>query len=199
MRVLVEGERLKIVSGRHGSRSAIAFSSATDDGALAPGLAGGEAEAGRDIEGRINGTPAEGRAQLLRAPEGSGPAAGLRLLVRLNEEQLDPEQPEASVVITKGIASRVASYLNTLVDPLEGRMRTITENLRSRVGNIDDQLERLDERIAAKRERLQGRFERLEQQISQMRGQQRFMQSQLAQAGAGGGVSGLLQALPGNG
>ncbi len=189
-RVVVDGDRIKILSGRFGSSSSIGIVPNGETGQAGVGLIGGETVTGRDVQGTINGVAGEGRGQLLLAPEGSGPAQGLRLFVKTTESQLDPVAAEANVTITKGIASRVTRYLNQVVNPLNGQMRRITENLRDRVENLDEQLGRLNERLASKRERLEGRFQRLESQMSTLRSQQAQMQSQL------GGTSSVLPGLP---
>ncbi len=190
VRVLAEGDRIRLISSRFGSRSTISFVPGAT-GKAGVGLLEGQSDAGLDVEGDIDGTPGEGNGQLLRVPEKTGPASGLRLYVKLNEEQIDSENPEALVTITKGVASRVSRYLETLVNPLTGQMRRITKDLRDRVGELDSQLKRLEERIDRKRAGLRAKFNRLESKMSSLRSQQTFMQSQMAGMGGGGGLPGL--------
>ena len=128
---------------------------------------------------------------MLRAPENSGPAAGLRVFVKITENQLKPDGAEAAVAITKRIGSRVNRYLSSVVNPFTGQMKRITQNLRERVGNLDDQLDRMEERIQSKRQRLQDRFARMESQLSSLRSQQTFMQGQLGGLGASSALPGL--------
>lgn len=190
VRVLAEGDRIRLISSRFGVRSTISFVPGAT-GKAGVGLLEGQSEAGLNVEGEIDGTPGEGNGQLLRVPEKSGPASGLRLYVKLNEDQIDSEKPEALVTVTKGVASRVSRYLETQVNPLTGQMRRITKDLRDRVGELDSQLKRLDERISRKRAGLQQKFARLESKMSSLRSQQSFMQSQMAGMGGGGGLPGL--------
>ena len=190
VRVTLEGDRIKVVSGRFGSNSTIAILPGVSN-AVGVGLVDGEAEQGQDTQGTINGNPAEGTGQLLRAPENSGPAAGLRVFAKITENQLNPDGAEAAIVITKGIGGRVNRYLSSVVNPFTGQMRRITQNLRERVGNLDDQLDRMEERIQSKRQRLQDKFARMESQLSSLRSQQAFMQGQLGGLGASSALPGL--------
>jgi flagellar hook-associated protein 2 len=192
VRVIADGGQIKVLSGRFGAQSAIGFLPGSEARNLSPGLEGGSSEIGQDISGTIDGEVAEGNGQLLRAPDKGGKAVGLRLFVKLNESQLNPNGPEGLVVVTKGVASRLSSYLNQLVNPLTGQMRRITQNLRDRVNNLDQQLGRMEDRIDAKRKRLQEKFDRMESKMSTLRSQQSFMQGQLANMGGGN----LLASLP---
>ena len=191
VRVLAENNRIRVLSGRFGTSSSIIFSPGLDKNKLPAVLDEGESVAGENIEGTINGNPAEGNGQLLKAPNNSGPAAGLRLFSKMSESQLDPQAAEASVSISKGIGSRLSSYLETVVNPLTGSMGRITKNLRDRIGDLDGQLKRMEERIDSKRQRLREKFTRMETKLSSLRSQQAFMKGQL-----GGGGS-ALPGLPG--
>jgi flagellar hook-associated protein 2 len=151
------------------------------------GLLDGQATAGQDVEGTINGQEAEGIGQLLKAKDGTRSVSGLRLLVKLNPAQVKPDAPEATIKITRGVASRVAQYLGQEMDPYKGEMKHVTDNLRKQIVNMDAQLGRLDERIEAKRRSLQDKFSRLETQMAKLKSQQSYMNGQLAQLGSGGG------------
>jgi flagellar capping protein FliD len=187
VRVVPDGDKVRILSGRFGSNSAIAFVPGAEGGRIGVGLMEGQSVNGTNVEGTIDGKAAEGNGQLLRAPDKSGPASGMRVYVKLAESQLKPG-PEATVKITKGVASRMSTYLTRIVNPLTGDMRRITQNLRDQVGSLDAQLKRMEERMAAKRQRLQERFSRLESQLSTLKQQQSYMQSQLGGLGGGGSV-----------
>ncbi|MEE8434690.1 MAG: flagellar filament capping protein FliD, partial [bacterium] len=191
VRVLAENNRIRVLSGRFGSSSSISFAPGLNQNALPPALGEGESVAGENIEGTINGNRAEGNGQLLKAPDDSGPAAGMRLFAKLSESQLNPQAAEASVSVTKGIGSRLSSYLETVVNPLTGSMNRITKNLRDRIGDLDGQMKRMEERIESKRQRLREKFTRMETKLSSLRSQQAFMKGQL-----GGGGS-ALPGLPG--
>ena len=157
---------------------------------IAPGFAGGLQIDGTDVAGTINAEPAEGLGQILRGSEESLQVKGLRLFVTLNENQLAPNAPETFIKVTKGVASRIGSYLSRVVDPLGGDLKRITDGLRSQIRSYDTQLEAMNERIERKRTVLQKRFTRLETQLSSLRSQQRFIASQ-GGGGGGGGIPGL--------
>ena len=193
VRVVVEDGALRIYSGTFGARGGIEFTSGGDDQELLPpGLAQATLTPGNDVGGTINGEAAEGIGQVLRGSEESDDVKGLRLFVSLSESQISPTVAEASVIVTKGVASRINSYLSRIVDPLRGEMKRITDGLRSELGSYDQQLQKLNERVARKRITLQQKFTRMESQLSSMRSQQRFLQSQLGSASSAG-----LPGLPG--
>ncbi len=76
---LVTGERLSLQHLRYGSSHKFAVASTTP-GVLSPrSLEWNSARPGRDVQGRINGEPCEGRGQILRGRSGSPLIAGLAL------------------------------------------------------------------------------------------------------------------------
>jgi Flagellar hook-associated protein 2 C-terminus len=164
---------------------------ADPSGLVGVGLMEGTAEVGMDAEGTIDGKHAVGNGELLRAPDKSGPAAGLRVFVKLAESQINPKGPEAHVKITRGVAAQASQYLNRIVNPLTGDMHRIQQGLREQVGNLDAQLKRMEDRMQAKRERLQEKFSRLESQLATLKSQQAYMQSQMANMGGGGVLPGM--------
>lgn len=190
--------RVRVLSGRHGSRSNIAFAPVPGSGTAPPGLLQGNSQPGQDARGTINGQPTESTGQLLRAV-GDGSASGLRVFAELDEDALNPNGPEARITVTRGVGSRTGRYLSGFVDPTEGRMKSITDNLRRQIDNIDEQLERMQERIQSKRQRLQERFSRMESQMGTLKAQQQYMQQQLAglPSGGGGGAAAMQQMLGG--
>ncbi len=190
VRVASEQGRIRVISGRPGSRSSIDFSTA-EDITLPAALAEGTMLAGQDVAGTIGGEDAQGLGNLLRGRDESERIKGLRLLVNLSENQLSPSVPEGRITITKGVGSRMNAFLEDYLDPVQGRMKTITQNLNTELKSIDKQLERMEERIESKRSRLQDRFARMESQLSSLKGQQRYMSSQLASLPGGGGAPGL--------
>ncbi|MDH5750900.1 MAG: flagellar filament capping protein FliD [Deltaproteobacteria bacterium] len=188
VRVMIENNQIKVISGRFGERSSIAFTTA---GYFEGGyslLLDGQSVNGKNVEGTINGTPAQGDGILLKAGSENGDAEGIRLLVRVSESKLRPDGPEAKIKITKGIAGRVGSYLDSLVNPLSGSFNNIGKGLRDQVKNLDQQLGQMNERISNKRERLQEKFARLESQMSKLKSQQSYLSSQLK---GGSGIPGL--------
>ncbi len=198
VRVALEGKRLKVLSGRFGKDSTITFTASGERLRAGVGLTDGKSTPGQDIAGTIDGRAAEGSGQLLKAKDDdNSPASGLRLYVKLNENQINPNGPEAKVVVTRGIASRLSAYMNTLTDPQRGTMKRITDNLHTRIKNVGQQLDRMEERIEAKRQRIQDKFARLETQMSKLKSQQNFMSGQLSGLGAGGGGGNMVSQLLG--
>ncbi|MDH4248806.1 MAG: flagellar filament capping protein FliD, partial [Deltaproteobacteria bacterium] len=188
VRVMVEGDRIKVYSGRYGANTSIAFTSGTNNPLAHNILLGGTSIAGQDVQGTVGGVPGEGNGILLKVPEKSGPASGIRLIVRVTADQLKMEGPEARIKVTRGIAGRLQTYLEGLVHPMKGTMTNISKGLSDRVSNLDVQLGRMEERINSKRERLQDKFTRMESQMSKLKSQQSAMASQM---GGGKGIPGL--------
>jgi len=188
VRVMAEGDQIKVYSGRYGVNSSVAFTPAGNDPAAYGVFLDGSSVPGQDVAGTIGGIEAEGNGILLKVPEKSGPASGIRLIVRVTADQINATGPEARVKVTRGIAGRLQTYLESLVNPRQGSMTRITKGLSDRVGNLDTQLKRMEERISSKRERLQDKFSRMENQMSKLKSQQASMASQM---GGGKGIPGL--------
>jgi len=195
VRIIQEGNRFRVLSGRFGKASNIAFLASGDRLQAGVGLLDGETVPGKDVEGTIAGLEAEGNGQLLKAKDGAQNIAGLRLLVKLNEHQLNPKGSDAVIKITRGVASRVSQFVNGQMDPYKGDVKRVTDSLRSQITNMDTQLGRLEERIEAKRRALQDKFARLDTQMSKLKSQQSYMSGQLAQLGGGGGGGGMVSKL----
>jgi flagellar capping protein FliD len=190
VKVLQEGRRVKFTSSQYGSRSVIALTPPPGVARAPQGLQGGQAMPGLDVAGTIAGQPAEGSAQMLKAKDDSkNPAAGLRLIVRLTEAQLNKGGPEAKITVSRGVAARLSAYLGMLTDKQRGEMKRITDGLRGRITNVDQQLNRMEERLESKRQRIQEKFAELETKMSKLRGQQNSMASQLGAGGGGGPAS----------
>ena len=194
VRVSVDGDHVRVTSGRFGRRSSIVFTAVEGRFEAGVGLLNGEPVSGLDVEGTIGGESAEGVGRLLRGADDSDKVSGLRLIVSLNDRQLLPAGPETTVKVTKGVASRMNTYLSTLLDPLSGRMKTISDNLNRNIKDIDGQLNRMEERIESKRNRLVQRFSKLESQMSSLKNQQNYMAGQIANLPQAGGAG-----LPGMG
>ncbi|MBI4082970.1 MAG: flagellar filament capping protein FliD [Candidatus Lambdaproteobacteria bacterium] len=195
IRVVAEEGRIKVYSGRYGSQGSVAFGTVGDAVEAGVGLLDGASVPGKDVAGTIEGEPGVGSGQLLKGADDSRKIAGLRLLVTLKESQLNPDGPETTIRITKGVASRISSYMKELLDPQKGTLKRITDNLTAQVKDVDLQIKRLEEQIDRKRGRLQDKFARLEGQMQQLKQQQTQLQGQLAGLPRGGGAG--LPGLPG--
>lgn len=192
VRVTTEGDRIRITSGRYGSRSSMEIEAPGGVPSTLPGLADGFSDEGLDTEGSIDGKEAEGIGQLLKASDDSPTVKGMRLIVDLPPNLVIPNAPEAVIKITKGVGSKLAKHIKDLLDPRVGNMRRITTTLRSAIGEIDKQLEQMNERIERKRVRIQTKFVRLESKMSSLKSQQGFMAGQLGGLPGGGkGAKGL--------
>jgi flagellar capping protein FliD len=197
VRVLKDGNQIRVISGNFGSKSTVEFAPVQDGILPGAGLTGGASTSGGDVGGTIDGEPADGLGQILRGSDKSKKVKGLRLLVTLTDKQLNANGAEALVKVTKGVASRMSAYVTRVVDPLRGDMKRITDGLRTRIKTYDGQLVDINGRIDRKRKDLQERFAKLETQMSTLKSQQSYMQTQLASLPGGGGGGSGIPGLPG--
>ncbi len=179
IQVREEEGRIKIVSGSFGSRSKIEIEAGKDRDISSLGLTDGESVPGKDVDGTIDGFQATGRGQLLVGTEET-PTEGLRVFVNLDEKELLPEQEEARVKLTKGIAVKLGDKLKRMNNPVDGDVKKVTNDITDQIGNYDEQLVRLGERIEDKHRHLQIKFAKLDSTMGRLRSQQNYVSQQLA-------------------
>ncbi|MDH4122104.1 MAG: flagellar filament capping protein FliD [Deltaproteobacteria bacterium] len=177
--VSVQENRIRVMSNRYGAVSAIAFAPGEGVKQAGVGLTAGESHPGKDVQGTVDGLPAEGTGQVLKVDESK--SKGLRLFVNLIDSQLVKEQPEAKITVTRGVGSRLNKYLKgVLADGKGGDMKRITEGLKTNVKDYDKQLEDINERMVRKRTMLKEKFARMETQMQKLKSQQSYVGGQLA-------------------
>ena len=179
IQVREEDGRIKIVSGSFGSRSKIEIEAGKDRDISSLGLTDGESVPGKDVDGTIDGFQATGRGQLLVGTEET-PTEGLRVFVNLDEKEILPEQEEARVKLTKGIAVKLGDKLKRMNNPVDGDVKKVTNDITDQIGNYDEQLVRLGERIEDKHRHLQIKFAKLDSTMGRLRSQQNYVSQQLA-------------------
>jgi flagellar hook-associated protein 2 len=80
---------IQLTSSTYGSTSNVKINTALGNAAYnVLGLTNGSGHAGLDVEGTINGEPAEGRGQTLVGKEGNETTEGLKLKITLSQDQL---------------------------------------------------------------------------------------------------------------
>ena len=99
----VKEQGLQFISDIYGSKSTLEIEAGEEKSLSGLGLGMYDAKTGEDVVGTIDGIEATGRGQLLVGADGSE-AEGLRLFITLPEDQVQSGEPEANVVVTKGIA-----------------------------------------------------------------------------------------------
>ena len=170
---------LRFTSGSFGSNSKIEVLPGEQKDLSSIGLDEGTVESGGDVEGTIDGVEALGRGQLLAGAKDTN-ADGLRLLVTLNEAQLEAGQLEASVTITKGVAVKLRNKLEQFTSPINGEFQRITKDLNEQMRSYDKQVGDLMERMESKQSQLQRKFAKLDSTLGRLKAQQSYVSQQLS-------------------
>ncbi|MCA9176298.1 MAG: flagellar filament capping protein FliD [Planctomycetales bacterium] len=184
LEVSLDGGALRIESLTIGSASEIQINSGTALTAL--GLSGGESARGQDVVGKfiVNGEEelATGRGNLLVGNSENRYTADLQVRASLAASQL-VSGPEATLNVTRGVASRLDQLINEFVDPVNGRIKSENDRFDDQIESIDESIERLKAQFEAQQESLLAQFVSLESTISELQNTGNFLASQL------GGIS----------
>ena len=180
--VTLDGDKLKFTSEIYGSSSEVtAVAGGTALAAL--GLAGTETAKGGDVVGRflVNGVTetATGSGQFLIGATGNATTADLQVRVTLTDAQLDAVNPEANLTVTRGVASKLEMVLNQLLDPIDGRLKTINDTFQKRVDDLVNEEDRQNEIMESQKQSLLKKFIALETTVSQLRTSGDFLTAQI--------------------
>jgi flagellar capping protein FliD len=179
--VTVEGGRITIRSNVTGKKSQVNLRVEKVENILNHPLMGGETVAGNDVQGTINGVAMDGSGQVLSGPEGTD-FEGLKLYVSLTDNQIG-SGPEANMVLTKGVGTKIKEYIDDIMAPEKGALDIYTKNVEKQLENYEDQLKTLESRIRTKREKLSLKFAKMESQLGQLKSEQRYLAGELAKLG----------------
>ena len=179
IRVEVKEQGLQFISDIYGSKSTLEIEAGEEKSLSGLGLGMYDAKTGEDVVGTIDGIEATGRGQLLVGADGSE-AEGLRLFVTLPEDQVQAGEPEANVVVTKGIAVQLKDILRRITDPAGGDLKQVTNDLSEQLQSYDKQIKTLNERISNKQESLQIKFAKLDNTMGRLKAQQNYLTQQLS-------------------
>jgi flagellar hook-associated protein 2 len=185
--VSLNGSQLNITSNSYGSSSQVKIGSGTAIGPQGPlGFAGGEAGIGQDVAGNflVNGVSesAHGSGQFLTGLSTNTNTSGLLVRVTLNSSQLGGG-PVADLTITRGFASQLNAALQNVLDPVNGRLKLITDNFDRETKDVQKQIDEQNNLIQLQHDSLVQEFTDMETTISQLQT-------------AGGFLSGLASSLP---
>jgi flagellar hook-associated protein 2 len=165
----LSGNQLTISSNTFGSSSQVAIGSGTALTAL--GFAGGESGAGRDVAGNfvVNGVTesATGSGQFLTGASGNANTAGLEVRVTLSAAQVG-SGTSANLTVTRGIAAQLGVALDSLLDPVSGRLKTIDDNFQQNINDIQKEIDQEKAFMAQKQQDLLNQFVAMETAISQL-------------------------------
>ncbi len=176
----VVNNKLQITSNSYGLSSEISVVSGTSLSTL--GFAGTENDKGVDVVGKfvVNGVTetARGTGRLLAGDSKNANTADLRLRVTLTPSQVQTGT-DATVTVTRGIASVMDQILSSMLDPISGRIKTVNDGFDSRIEGIDESIKQFNERLEAQKEALIAQFIALESAVSSLQTTGDFLASQL--------------------
>ncbi len=165
----VQAGQLTFTSASFGSGSQISIGSGSANAAL--GLAGTENNKGVDVAGNfvVNGVtePAQGIGQFLTGDQGNANTAGLEVKVSLSSSQVGAGT-QASVTVSRGIASQLDGLLNSLTDPQTGRLTTIDNSFNTELTSLQTQQTQLTNAMNAKQQALETEFANMETTLAQL-------------------------------
>lgn len=175
VRVLEDGDQVTFEHTRYGSEHGFEIS-----GGDVFGIADG-AYSGEDVEGTIDGLPANGRGRALTGAEGA--AAGLTLSVGATQDEVDGAGGSldlGTVTLTDGIGGALHGALLAF-EGSGGRIADTRASLSARIRRFDQSIADFEVRVAGREQTLRRQFTALESAMGQLQSQSAWMSSQIAQ------------------
>jgi flagellar hook-associated protein 2 len=183
--VVVEGGRLRVTTDTYGSASSITGIGGTAAADL--GFTGAETGRGQDVVGKfiVNGVEetATGIGQLLGGASGNANTDGLQVLVSLTDSQVQAG-PDATITVTRGAAARLDQAISSMLDPINGRLKTFDKSLQRQVDDNNKQITRVRERMDDRQQALIQQFARMEAAVSRLRSAGDTLAAQINQSTA---------------
>ena len=177
--VSLDGDKLKVTSSTYGSTSEVAIGTGTALGAL--GFAGTESARGIDVIGSfiVDGKveAATGSGQFLVGTSGNANTADLQVRVTLTPDQV-VAGVEGNVTVSRGIASKFDQVLNGMLDPVNGRLKTISNTFQQNIDNLKKAIDKQNKTFETKRESLVRQFIAMETAISKLKSTGDFLGAQ---------------------
>ncbi len=132
--VSLSSQRLSITSSRYGAASEATVVSGTALASL--GFAGTETDRGLDVAGTflVNSVTetATGSGNILTGDSTNANTSGVALVVSLSTSQVQAGV-DATLSITRGIASRLDSLMQDMLDPVSGRIQKIDDRFQASI------------------------------------------------------------------
>lgn len=179
VQVSLDSGAMRIQSLTVGSKSEIEIIAGEDLAIF--GFSGGENDRGQDVVGTfiVNGQEetATGNGRLLVGDADNEFTADLQVRANLTASQLG-EGPEATLSITRGVASKLDQLVSSILDPVNGRLEAENDRYDSQIESIDDSIDRLRQQFEAQQESLVAEFVALESTISELQNTGNFLAAQ---------------------
>lgn len=176
----LQSDSLVITSASYGLASEVTLVSGTATTDL--GFAGSESDLGQDVVGKfiVDGVDesAVGRGRLLSADPDNDNTADIQLQVTLVGAQVQAGV-DGELTVTRGVTSRLDKLLNSILDPVTGRVQVVNDGFDEQIENIQDTIDRNNRIFDERREKLVAQFVALETAIAELQSRGNFLASQL--------------------
>jgi len=172
---------IQLTSSTYGSTSNVKINTALGNAAYnVLGLTNGSGHAGLDVEGTINGEPAEGRGQILVGKEGNETTEGLKLKITLSQDQL-ASGVDGTITITKGIAAKLDDLIDSLTATGDGVLDRKITSTQNQITLLTERIAEYDARLDVRRQSLYLQFYEMEMMLSSLNSQSTYLSNQLSQ------------------
>ncbi|MDA1000943.1 MAG: flagellar filament capping protein FliD, partial [bacterium] len=138
---------------------------------------------GQDVAGTIRGEAATGNGQTLTGDAGNANTDGLQLQVTVTPDTLLTQgSPQGTVVVSRGIASKMKEFLQFLTDTSqEGPIQAALQESDNRISNLQNQIDSVLAQAERERQKLLREFAALEQALGSLQTTGSFLEGQLRQ------------------
>lgn len=179
--VSLDGDALSLTSDTFGNSSSLLLSGGTALTAL--GFTAGAAEVGRDVAGTfiVDGVTetAVGSGQLLSGNPENANTADLQLRITLQESQVT-SGVEGELSVTQGLGATIDGILDSILDPVDGRLKTIDDSYNEELDALQTALDRQQAVFDRQQDVLIREFTALESALSQLQTTSSFVAQQLS-------------------
>ena len=174
--VSLANQKLVIASDRYGATSEVSVLSGTSLNAL--GFVGTETDRGLDVAGSFivnrQTESATGVGQILKGNSTNGNTAELSLVVSLTSTQIQAGV-EATLSITRGVASRLDGVLQDMLDPVTGRVKTIGDRFAHSIEEAQLTTTKEKKSLDDQKTSLSRQFAALEQAMNRIKQQGQYL------------------------
>jgi flagellar hook-associated protein 2 len=181
--VSLESNALSITSATYGSASQVEIGSGTALTAL--GFAGSESGTGQDVAGSflVDGVTetATGYGRVLIGDSDNANTAGLQIEVTLAADEIEPGA-EATLTITRGLASQLDQVLTRMLDPVTGQTTRIQDSFDQQVESLQETIDKFNDFMDERRQSLLEQFANLEDALSSLQSTSNLLAVQLQYA-----------------
>jgi len=178
--VSVTGDSLQVTSLSYGQASEVSTFSGTAASSL--GFSGDESDNGRDVAGKfiVDGQEEEatGAGQLLIGVFSNEKTADLQVRVSLSSGQVQAGV-DATLDLTRGLASSLDLTLNSILDSVDGRIKTVNDSFDTQVTDLEETIVRQAALVEQRKNSLIEQFVALESAISQFQNVGNFLAASL--------------------